>query len=167
MPAALIAAGGPQGVPPAVHRMNRVLSLLLRSLVISALLAAEGRGQVAPAPAPGGSIQSASAAARSDSTWVVPARKSPVGAAVLGLVFPGSAHWYAGERGRGTLVAAVYFAGFLMVKDGRTDRVGQAAGVATIGALGFSIIDGVRAVRRFNRRQAAAAAPPPRRELPP
>jgi len=149
-----------------IHRMNRVLPLVLGGLVALALLAGQVQGQVAPAAAASGdSTQPARATAPGDSAQGVPARKSPVGAAVLGLIVPGSAHWYAGEGGRGALVAVVYLAGYAVVRGGRTDRVGQVFGVMTIGAVGFSVIDGVRAVKRFNKRRAAEAPPP--RELPP
>lgn len=146
-----------------VHRMNRVLTLVLGGLVVLALLAGQVQGQVAPAAAASSdSAQPARAAAPGDSTQAVPARKSPVGAAVLGLMFPGSAHWYAGEGGRGALVAVVYLAGYAVIHGGRTDRVGQVFGVMTIGAVGFSVIDGVRAVKRFNKRRAAEAPLAPR-----
>ena len=141
--------------------MNRVLPLMLGGLGVLALLAGQAQGQAVPAAAPRDSMQVAPAAAPRDSTRILPARKSPVGAAVLGLMFPGSAHWYAGERDRGALVAMVYVAGYAVIHDGRTDRVGQVFGAMTIGAVAFSVIDGVRAVKRFNRRRAAGAQSPP------
>ena len=81
-----------------------------------------------------------------------PAQKSPAAAALLGLVLPGAGHWYAGEPGRGFVVAAVYWSGVAVVAGGRTDRVGHIGGAAVIGALGASVIDGVLAVRRHNAR---------------
>lgn len=81
-----------------------------------------------------------------------PARKSPAGAAVLGLVLPGAGHWYAGEPGRGFVIAAVYWSGVAVVAGGRTDTVGHIGGAALIGALGASVIDGVLAVGRHNAR---------------
>lgn len=94
-----------------------------------------------------------------DSTRAAVERRSPSAAALLGLVLPGSAHWYAEERGRGTIVAALYWTGIAIVARGRTDRLGQAGGVVLVGALGFSIVDGVRAVHRFNGRRIAGLPP--------
>jgi hypothetical protein len=139
--------------------MNRALSLLLRTLVVSAVVAGQAHAQAMPAAVPDDSTQPAFVAVLRDSTQPAHARKSPVGAATLGLVVAGSGHWYAGERGRGTLVALVYLAGALTVQGGRTDQVRLIGGTVQLGALGFSIIDGARAARRFNRRQVAAGAP--------
>jgi hypothetical protein len=119
---------------------------------------------------PAGSLQgqrAAAAGAPGDSARPVPAqeRKSPAAAAVIGLVLPGAGHWYAGERGRGALVAAAYGAGVALVAGGRTDRVGHVGGVLALGALGVNVVDGARAAKRFNARRAPASPPAPNESL--
>jgi TM2 domain-containing membrane protein YozV len=150
--------------------MTRIPLLAAGHLIVLAVLAGPAPGQWAPGQsAPGQWVPdralavrgrpAPAAAAPVDSAPTARGRKSPVAAAVLGLVLPGAGHWYAGERGRGTLVAAVYWAGVAVIAGGRTDRVGHAGGAAVVGALAASIIDGARAAGRANARRAAAAPP--------
>jgi len=87
------------------------------------------------------------------------APKSPTRAALLGFVLPGAGHWYAGEAGRGTAIAAVYWTGVAIVAGGRTDRTGQVGGLLLLGALGTSVIDGAHAARRWNSRVHVGARP--------
>jgi TM2 domain-containing membrane protein YozV len=131
--------------------MIRPLSAILGHLAALALLAEPLHGQHAP-----------TVAAPGDSARPTRVRKSRSIAVVLGLVLPGAGHWYAGESGRGTLTAATYWTGVALVAGGRTDRVGHVGGLALLGALGFSIVDGARAAERSNRRPAPALRWAPR-----
>ena len=91
-------------------------------------------------------------------------RKSPAVAGLIGLILPGSGHWYAQENGRGWLIATVYFVGAAISWNGHTDIVGKVGGAMALGAIGVSVIDGSRAAGRYNgRRGLLAAERPPQR----
>lgn len=126
--------------------MRRHQFVVLAALAVLAFLAKPLAGQRVSAAAV------AAVSGRWDSVGTERARKSPALAAGAGLVVPGSGHWYAGEAGRGTLIAIVYWSGVAVVAGGRTDRVGHIGGAALLGALGVSVIDGARAAARFNQR---------------
>ena len=127
--------------------------MTLRVFAVAALLALS-------ATAHAQQINARAALAPEDSTQATPSHKSPLLAAGLGTVLPGAGHWYAGQRGRGAAVAAIYWTGVAMVAGGRTGRAGLVGGVALVGALGFSVVDGVHAAKRANNRMRAVRQMP-------
>lgn len=140
--------------------MSTCASWIGRHIVPFVILTGALHGQPVPRAVPGAApTPRVAAAVPADTAPPVRAWKSPVAAAGLGLVLPGAGHWYAGERGRGTLVAAVYWTGVALTAGGRTDRVGHVGGVALLGALGVGVVDGARAAGRWNRRRVTAALP--------
>jgi hypothetical protein len=94
----------------------------------------------------------ASAFTATEPTQASPKTKSPQIAAVLGMMLPGSGHWYAEEHGRGWLIAALYWTGVALVHGGRTDELGVVGGVLVLGGWGYAIADGASAATRYNRR---------------
>jgi len=113
---------------------------------------------VVAAPLPAQRASAATIHAAVHDTLVSPRPKSVMIALLAGSTLPGSAHWYAGESNRGWLVAAIYWTGVAISFNGRTDRTGKIGGAAFLGAYGFSIIDGIGAVQRYNRRLCARDA---------
>lgn len=121
------------------------LAVVVCSLGISAFAPAIGVAQATQAAQPAQSTPPAAASS---------ARKSPRVAALVGFVLPGAGHVYAGEGGRGLLIAAAYWTGVAIVHGGRTDAAGKVGGVLVIAALGTSVIDGAAAARRHDARLA-------------
>ena len=93
---------------------------------------------------------------------------------VLGYLFPGAGHYYAGEVSTGAMLTATVVAGYALavttVFRGNLDcsdvscdynpPVAALAGFGLVfGASIYSVVDGGRAVRRTNRANGFAAAP--------
>lgn len=97
--------------------------------------------------------------ARPLDTTLVTVRKSPVLAGALGFILPGTGHCYAGECGRGVVLAAIYLAVAPIALGGRTDAEGKVAGVIWLAALGACTIDGVLTAQRHNARLAIGVVP--------
>ena len=81
-------------------------------------------------------------------------RRSPVIAGTLGFLVPGGGHVYAGEPRRGLLVLGLTTVGaFFALTDGMPHTASTIGSLLFVGGWSFSIIDGVLAAGRHNRRR--------------
>jgi hypothetical protein len=89
--------------------------------------------------------------------------KSVALASLLGLAFPGAGHWYAEEDRRALVVAAIYYPTAIYTSQtGNTPARGAIPtilGVAFLGSLAFSWIDGTLAAERHNARLTLTTGP--------
>jgi hypothetical protein len=84
-----------------------------------------------------------------------PPHRSQILAGSLGFVIPGLGHAYAGETKRGLIVFGVTMAGaFAALSDGMPNGASVPGSLVMLGGWTFSVVDGVLAARRFNRRRA-------------
>jgi hypothetical protein len=84
------------------------------------------------------------------------AHRIPLLAGVLGIL-PGLGHVYAGEPGRGLIVAGVWLGSGMVAFSSANKVVTGAGGVVLIGASVYGIADAALAAERFNRRHARPA----------
>jgi TM2 domain-containing membrane protein YozV len=91
-------------------------------------------------------------------------QKAPALAGLLGVWQPGGGHWYAGEYAKGLVTATLFWSAIAVGLHNRDTDARSETAAAVVGVLGFSVIDGVLAARRYNKRLALAASGAPVRD---